>query len=211
MSELPSYELLRELSPGRTWLVADSYARLLVLKTLSPDCLTQAGDLHPSIKIRLTRLRELPLGGFVNILGVERHATLGTVIVSQFVDGRLWQDVSDMDRLRLGRELKALVVAVHQFGMVHGALHGRNVVVDGAEKLILIDPSPLLYDDPKTDLDALAALTSAHGPSHDKPVAAAVIKETDKPARQRMLAAAVALGVAAVIGAVAAAKFLTHQ
>jgi hypothetical protein len=50
--------------------------RQVVLKKLDDDCLLD-GQLHPSIKLRLERVRELPVRCVANFLGVERDASTG--------------------------------------------------------------------------------------------------------------------------------------
>src|SRR3982751_1045875 len=47
--------------------------RSVVLKPLDRDCLLPSG-LHPSIKERLARVRELALGSVANLYGVERES-----------------------------------------------------------------------------------------------------------------------------------------
>src|SRR3954471_3414552 len=47
--------------------------RSVVLKPLDRDCLLPSG-LHPSIKERLSRVRELALGSVANLYGVERES-----------------------------------------------------------------------------------------------------------------------------------------
>jgi hypothetical protein len=47
---------------------------------------------------------------------------------------------------------------MHSLGVVHGAVHARNIIIaaDGSVKLTHV--SPLLFNDPRIDLDALRAL-----------------------------------------------------
>src|SRR4051812_50121461 len=62
-----------------------SLDRKVVLKPLDGDCLLD-GQLHPMIRQRLERVRELPLTGVANLIGVERvHGD--AQLVWEFVDG----------------------------------------------------------------------------------------------------------------------------
>lgn len=194
----------RELAPGRTWLVRDSGGVRRVLKRLPDDCL-RAGQLHPSIKLRLTRLRELPLGCFVNLIGVERDPQCGVVLVSDYIDGVPLESLPLVERVRLHRELEQAVEAMHQLGMVHGAIHGQNVIVDGWGKLWLIDPSPLLHDDPAVDRRAVERLAVVDAAARAE---AGADGRADDLSRQRTLLAAVAIVVLAVVAAVGIRYFV---
>lgn len=202
-------EIERELAPGRTWLVRDRAGhRRFVYKRLADDCL-KGDQLHPSIKLRLTRLRELPLGCFVNLMGVERDAHHGVVLVSEYVDGLPFESLPLVDQIRLKRELQQAVAAMHQLGMVHGAIHGQNVIVDAGGKLWLIDPSPLLHDDPAVDrraIERLAAVNHETKAARDPGATA----RADRVSRQRTLIAAVAIVVLAVAAAVGIRHFMVE-
>src|SRR5687768_5806805 len=56
---------------GPSYLAAGPGGRGVVLKPLDRDCLLKNG-LHPSIRERLARVRELALAGVANLYGVER-------------------------------------------------------------------------------------------------------------------------------------------
>jgi hypothetical protein len=47
---------------------------------------------------------------------------------------------------------------VHAHGIVHGAIHERNVIIDPQGRLRLTHVSPLLYSDPTVDDKAVAEL-----------------------------------------------------
>src|SRR5687768_9643427 len=69
--EIGGYMLSRTLTEGQSWLAAAPGGRLVVLKILDEDCLWK-NQLHPSIKDRLGRVRELAHTGVTNLYGVER-------------------------------------------------------------------------------------------------------------------------------------------
>lgn len=197
-------EILDALS-ANAWLACDASGRAVVLKRLPDDCL-QRGALHPNVKLRLQRLRELPLGAFVNILGVER-CEHGVVMVTEFVNGQPLDQTEPLARVRLLRELRLAVMSMHQLGLVHGAIKPGNVIVESSGSIKLIDPSPLLHDDPEIDLRAVAALDTAVPKQAQNVIAPA---EIEPPHRQRTLIAAVALAVIAVGAAIVAALYLSN-
>ncbi len=198
----------RELTAGQTWLVRDRAGRRFVQKRLPEDCL-KAGQLHPSVRLRLTRLRELPLACFVNLIGVQRDERRGIVMVCSYVEGSTFEALSVIDQVRLARALEHAVAGMHLLGMVHGAIHGRNVIVDDAGKLWLIDPSPLLHDDPSVDLRAVERLRgtrNAGGVAADRRPP----DRADTVSRQRTLIAAVAILVLAIVAAMGIRHFLAE-
>lgn len=197
-------EILQSLSTN-AWLARDASGRAVVLKRLPDDCL-QRGQLHPNVKLRLQRLRELPLGAFVNILGVER-CPHGVVMVTEYVNGTPLDHTEPLASARLLRELRLAVMSMHQLGLVHGAIKPGNVIVEPSGSIKLIDPSPLLHDDPDIDLRAIDALDSAAPkPTHATPT----LVEIEPPHRQRTLIAAVALAVIAIGAAIAGALYLSN-
>jgi len=129
-------------------------SRRVVLKRLDDDCLLD-GQLHPSIRERLERVRELPLRGVANLLGVERGADDAvTHLVWEYVPGTPLEDVDGDEATwrRLCREVILAVQALHAAGIVHGAIHARNVIVDSATgEVRLTHVSPLLYNDADQD------------------------------------------------------------
>ena len=166
LTEIGGYQILSELVPSETILALAPGNRTLVLKTLDPDCLQRAGAnprLHPNIRDRLARVRELAHGGVANLHGVEHDA--GRVyLVWEYVFGQtieewsMQKSVSPRDLLMVARELILTIDALHARGIVHGAIHGRNVIVDPSGKLKLTHVSPLLYSDPRHDLSSVADL-----------------------------------------------------
>ena len=165
-TEIGGYEVLRELLPDSTALARAPGNRMLVLKTLDPDCLLRTGanpKLHPNIRDRLARVRELAHGRVANLYSVE-HDRGRPYLVWEYVAGQTLEEwstgngISQRDLLMTARELILTVEALHARGIVHGAIHGRNVIVDAAGRLKLTHVSPLLYNDPRHDLDSVAAM-----------------------------------------------------
>ena len=136
--------------------------RRLVKKPLDADCLLD-GQLHPSIRQRLERVRELPLRGVANLLGVERHADGEGVaqLVWEYAPGKPLEEVQGDEATwrRSCREVILAVEALHSTGIVHGAIHARNVIINEAGEIRLTHVSPLLYSDPDQDAgDAIRML-----------------------------------------------------
>jgi serine/threonine protein kinase len=67
-------------------------------------------------------------------------------------------DVKPRDVLLVVRELLLAIDALHARGIVHGAVHARNVIVDSSGLVRLTHVSPLLYTDVRNDLAAIAIL-----------------------------------------------------
>src|SRR5689334_14602195 len=141
--------------------------RKIVLKKLDDDCLLD-GQLHPSIKLRLERVRELPVRCVANFLGVERDDAGIAHMVWEFVPGTALADVKSADWLKLSREVVLAVQSLHAAGIVHGAIHGGNVILDDTADIRLTHVSPLLYTDPDHDaadvIAMLDALVNEHAP-----------------------------------------------
>ena len=76
--------------------------RTVVLKKLDDDCLLD-GQLHPSIKLRLERVRELPVRCVANFLGVERDGAGVAQMVWEFVRGTPLAELNSADWLKLSR------------------------------------------------------------------------------------------------------------
>jgi serine/threonine protein kinase len=133
------------------------YGRRVVLKQLDNDCLLD-GQLHPMIRQRLERIRELPVKSVANLLGVERIDGVAQ-LVWEFVPGTPLAELQTDDWPRLAREVVLAIESLHAAGIVHGAIHGRNVLLDENGEIRLTNVSPLLYDDPQQDAqDAIAML-----------------------------------------------------
>ena len=137
--------------------------RRVVLKRLDDDCLLD-GQLHPSIRLRLERVRELPVRGVANLLGVERGSDGVANLVWEFVPGTPLAEVRSADWVKLSREVVLAVQSLHAAGIVHGAIHGGNVILDDVGAVHLTHVSPLLYTDPDNDVvDVIAMLDALVG------------------------------------------------
>jgi serine/threonine protein kinase len=172
----------------------------VVRKRLGEDCLLD-GELHPSIAERLARVRELPVASVANLRGVERDEQ-GAWLVWQYVDGVTLEDFAGRPRStgeleRIIRELNLAVAAMHSHGIVHGAIHARNVIIDPAGHVRLTHVSPLLYADPTDDLLAVETLAGRLG--NQKPAPASDQTGSDAADRRFRFRAYVA-AVAALVG-----------
>ncbi|MEA2708669.1 MAG: hypothetical protein QOF78_1270 [Phycisphaerales bacterium] len=134
--------------------------RRTVLKRLDDDCLLD-GQLHPSIQLRLERVRELPVTAVANLLGVERDAAGVAHLLWEFIPGTPLAEVRSADWLKMSREVVLAVQSLHAAGIVHGAIHSRNVIVDDAGQVRLTHVSPLLYSDPDHDAADVVAMLDA--------------------------------------------------
>jgi tRNA A-37 threonylcarbamoyl transferase component Bud32 len=143
--------------------------RQVVVKRLDDDCLLD-GQLHPSIKLRLERVRELPVRCMANFLGVERDSSTGLAqMVWEFVPGTPLAELKSAEWLKLSREVVLAVQSLHAAGIVHGAIHGGNVILDACGEVRLTHVSPLLYSDADHDaadvVAMLDALVNEHAPA----------------------------------------------
>jgi hypothetical protein len=162
-TEIGQYRPIRELAPGRTLLAVSRGGREVVLKRLAAECLVDPGELHPSVKDRLTRVRELPEKSVANLHGVEREGEF-TYVVWDYIPGVTFADpqiaaaLPLRELLLVARDLVLTVESLHTAGLVHGAIKGTNVVVDANRRVRLTHVSPLLYDDPRNDARAVLDL-----------------------------------------------------
>jgi serine/threonine protein kinase len=156
------YTVLRTVAPSTYITLADG-GRQVLLKPLDPDCLLH-GQLHPSIKERLARVRELALKSTANLHGVERDER-GVFLVWEYVEGHPLDayaaGLSPSQLVALLREVVLSAEGLHQAGIVHGAIHARNIIIDVSGRPRLTHISPLLYHDPAVDETALRGLLDA--------------------------------------------------
>lgn len=161
-TEIGGYQVISALLPEQSWLCTAAGGRRMVLKTLDEDCLWK-GQLHPNIKDRLGRVRELAHSGVANLYGVERDADL-IYMAWEYVEGDTLEERARSSRsgrrdfMVLARELVLGVEMLHARGIVHGALKGSNVIVDTEGRLVMTHISPLLYCEPSEDVQALIGL-----------------------------------------------------
>src|SRR2546421_2645571 len=130
---LGEFEIVRELAPSKTYLAEDEGGRPVVLKMLEQDCLLE-GQLHPSIRLRLTRVSQLPSKYVANLHGVGCDRGM-MYLIWDYVPGRAIAEVED--RRGCVRELRAAVESMHSWGIVHGAIHDGNVIVDERGSIVL--------------------------------------------------------------------------
>lgn len=159
---IQGYSLLQTLVPKQTYLCTDVSSNVLVFKRLEEDCLHRL-QLHPAIKERLARVRDLPHSRLATLRGVERWNGI-VCLVWSWLDGETWDDAIARSTEDLGLLAAALVEAVdalHEMGIVHGSLHGRNVIVRPDRQVWLTHVSPYLYTDPAEDLAAILSMLTA--------------------------------------------------
>jgi serine/threonine protein kinase len=166
--DIAGYKVVRQLGES-SYLCLAPGERCVVLKPLDPDCLIK-GQLHPSIKERLARIRELAHGGVANLYGVERTDETAW-LVWEYVEAPTLEEFfrsqpSVREAARVARELAVAIEALHARGIVHGAIHERNVLLERSRAVRLTHVSPLLYTEPADDESALLDLLerAAQGP-----------------------------------------------
>ncbi len=165
-TSIGEYRIERELGVG-SFLARESNGRRVVLKMLEGDCLLK-GQLHPMIKDRLGRVREWAHLGVANLHGAERDGERA-FLVWEFVEGKTLEEYlgeEERERGKLAKMASEIVLHVeslHALGIVHGAIHGRNLIVrpDGAVKLTHV--SPLLYHEEGVDVGALREVLGEMG------------------------------------------------
>jgi serine/threonine protein kinase len=185
------YTIVRELAPGKSFLARDDSGRAAVLKILPLDCLLE-GQLNPNITQRLRRVREVAMTDVANLRGVER-AGENVFLVWDYVEGVPFEVAPNKAELK--DELIRVVEHFHATGLVHGAIHSGNVLVDPNGRIKLIDISPLLFLDPRRDEQAVAEMCRSFSEKPSLP------PEKTAPrvrTRRRTLVAAL---IAVVIGA----------
>jgi serine/threonine protein kinase len=183
-SEIGGYRVLRSLLPDQSWLAEAPGGRPVVLKVLDEDCLWK-GHLHPNIKDRLARVRELAHIGVANLYGVERDDRL-TYLVWEYLPGRTLDEyaksLASRELAGVARELVLAVEMLHARGIVHGDLKASNVIVNGEGRPVLTHISPLLYSEPAEDVRAVIELLRAIG------LDPLVERETDEVSLRRLAA-----------------------
>jgi len=159
--EVCGYRIVRILPSNRGIIASAPGERKVVLKLLESDCLMR-GQLHPSIKERLARVRELPQMQVANLHSVEREGA-DAYLVWEHLEGETFDEYasgnrSPRDIMVAAREIVLMVEALHAQGIVHGAVHGRNIVHGIDVRWRLTHVSPLLFSDPQEDAKAVVKL-----------------------------------------------------
>jgi tRNA A-37 threonylcarbamoyl transferase component Bud32 len=161
-AELCGYAVRQVLTANQSYLADGPGGRPVVLKKVDEDCLLRS-KLHPSIKERLSRVRELAHGGVANLYGVDRDGE-DAYLIWEYVPGQTFDEYvaaparTPRDLLLLARELILSVDSLHMQGIVHGALIGGNVIVSADGLVRLTHISPLLYTDMSVDVESVRAL-----------------------------------------------------
>lgn len=198
-AELCGYVVDCALKEQESYLAIGPGGRGVVLKKLDGDCLL-GGVLHPSIRERLSRVRELAHGGVANLHGVGRDAD-GAYLIWEYIEGISFGKYlkeggrSPRDLLLVARELALSVDSLHAQGIVHGAINGGNVIVGPDGSVRLTHVSPLLYSDPLADVESVVALLDQASESHgasDSPLAQLLSGADRDPAGLRSLGAKLA-------------------
>lgn len=137
------------------WLGEDQ-GQEVVIKRLDASCV-RGDKLRDGVRERLHRIRQLPHVSMANLLGVEKTAA-GVWCVWEHVPGEpleQWmRQVDEAEQIRMSREVVLAVMGMHALGIVHGAIHERNVIVSGRQ-LRLTHASALMWNDESRDADAV--------------------------------------------------------
>jgi serine/threonine protein kinase len=151
------------LSPENfTYLAIGPGGRGVVLKRLDPEVIWK-GSLHPNVKDRLARVRELAHRGVANLLSVQREGD-DVYAMWEYIEGKPFDEYfadrsrSSRELAMLARELILTVDLLHTQGLVHGALIGGNVIVTPTGSVRLTHLSPLLYTDFAVDVECVVNL-----------------------------------------------------
>ncbi len=146
--------------------------RRVVLKPLDAECVIN-GKLHPSVKDRLGRVRELAHGGVANLYCVEKDAHGHVWLVWEYVTGETLADFiasqpTPRELCVVLREALLAIETIHGHGIVHGAIHERNIIVDSSRQVRLTHVSPHLYTDTGEDeLSVVEMMERLGSPPYD--------------------------------------------
>ncbi|MGE5611376.1 MAG: protein kinase, partial [Bacillota bacterium] len=97
------------------------------------------------------------------LFGVERHDDR-VYLIWEYIEGTPLEQYlathtpSESAIATLAHDLVSCVQSLHALGIVHGAIHGRNVIVRPDGSIALTHISPLLYNDPEADMEMLRPL-----------------------------------------------------
>src|SRR4051812_41066070 len=103
-AEVCGYAIDSALSDDGCYLAIGPGGRGITIKRMEDDCLLK-GQLHPAVRDRLGRVREIAHGGVANLFGVERDGAAAW-LVWEYVEGKPF-DAYAADPARSLRELAA--------------------------------------------------------------------------------------------------------
>src|SRR5665213_3369430 len=155
----------RVLTADQSWLAIGPAGRGVVVKRIDRDCLLH-GQLHPHVRDRLGRVRELAHPGVANLFGVEREGA-EAYLIWEFVEGVSFDEYAatpgrtPADLAAVARELVLAVDLLHVQGIVHGALIPSNVFISPGGVVRLTHISPLLYTDKAVDVESVLNILEA--------------------------------------------------
>lgn len=158
-AELCGYAVVQTLAEESSYLAIGPGGRGVVLKKLEADCL-HGSLLHPDVRDRLSRVRELAHAGVANLFGVGKDRDAAWMIW-EYIEGKPLDKhardhcKSPRELAMLVRELVLTVESLHLQGIVHGAISPGNVIVAPDGSVHLTHISPYLYNDPADDVDAI--------------------------------------------------------
>lgn len=161
-AELCGFRVAATLAEKKTYLAIGPSGRGIVLKKLDDECILR-GLLHPNIRERLSRVRELAHGGVANLHGVARDGDQAWLIW-EYAEGIPFDQYAatpgraPREIAIAARELALATSSLHLRGIVHGAMVAGNVIVRPAAGIRLTHVSPLLYNDPAVDSESVLAL-----------------------------------------------------
>ena len=203
VSDVPEFQIIETLTEGRTRRAIDASGNCVILKSLDPACL-QHGRLHPNVKERLARIRELPVRDLALLHGVELVDNQPVLVWDDLGGQTLEQFVAHSRPAGLARDVSLLIDALHGHGIVHGAIHARNVIVDSNGRPRLTHLSPLLHYEPELDRADLAKMLDELGLVESQPVAAMPIERSRGLQLLRSASLWIAIGLAtlAIVGGV---------
>lgn len=128
----------------------------VVIKRLDGSCV-RGDKLRDGVRERLHRIRQLPHVAMANLLGVEKTPG-GSWCVWEQVPGETLEQwmpqVDEAEQIRMAREVVLAVLGMHALGIVHGAIHERNIIVSGRMPR-LTHASALMWNDESRDDDAV--------------------------------------------------------
>ena len=157
VSDADLFTIVEIIRANLTWRATDDAGEPVILKRLDPECL-QHGRLHPNVKERLARIRELPLRDLAVLHGVDLFNGEAVLVWDDLPGETLERFLQHNSSPTLARDIALLVDALHGHGIVHGAIHSRNIIVDNTGRPRLTHLSPLLHYDldvDRADLDKM--------------------------------------------------------